>query len=193
MIDLERLKGDLEEISDRHTKAAAEADTLTDPDTSAIDEQIASASEINERAAQWKRRAGLVADLAAMQTKADDLSQEIKSCDAEKQEAIESAQMPDGMSFTDEGVLLYDVPFEQASQAERITASIRMGIAMNPKLRVLLIKNGNDLDSEHVGIVRRLAEENGAQVWMERVVADQPSAIVIKDGMVAAEREAVAV
>ena len=59
-----------------------------------------------------------------------------------------------------------------------------MGLAMNPKLRVLLIRNGNDLDADNLELVREMAAEADAQVWIERLDATGDVAVVIEDGEV---------
>ena len=57
--------------------------------------------------------------------------------------------------------------------------------AMNPRLRVLLIRNASLLDRESMRQVAVLAKEAGAQLWVERVEVDDQTTVLIEDGQVA--------
>jgi len=54
--------------------------------------------------------------------------------------------------------------------------SVAIGVALNPQLKVLLIRNGNMLDKASLASVAEQAEAAGMQVWVEMVAED-------KDGM----------
>ena len=56
---------------------------------------------------------------------------------------------------------------------------------MNPKLKVLLIRDGSLLDDEALKQVAQMAEQNDAQVWIERGGKDAATSVVIEDGMIA--------
>jgi len=83
----------------------------------------------------------------------------------------------------DPGVTLDGVPFEQASSAEQLRCSVAMGLALNPKLRVLLIRDGSLLDEDSLRMVAEMADAQGAQVWLERV-GDGVAGVLIEDGEV---------
>ena len=75
-------------------------------------------------------------------------------------------------------------PFDQASSAEQLRVSVAMGIALNPTLRVLLVRDGSLLDKESFKMMAEMASEADAQVWIERVEDDDHVGIVIEDGAV---------
>ncbi len=89
-----------------------------------------------------------------------------------------------GMVITDEGLLLNDVPFSQASQAEQIKASVQMGIGANPDLRLILVRDGSLFDDENMKLLAEIAEEHDVQVLVERVRTDGEVGIIIEDGEV---------
>lgn len=98
---------------------------------------------------------------------------------------IESADLPvRGLSLAADRVMLRGVPFEQASDAEQLRASMAIGMASNPKLRVMRIRNGNDFDEDALKVIADVAHADGFQIWMERVVADGPEAIIMENGQV---------
>jgi DNA repair exonuclease SbcCD ATPase subunit len=97
----------------------------------------------------------------------------------------EAVEYPiDELELRPEGVFYQGVPFEQGSRAERIKVSLAMGMAMNDKLRVLLIRDGSVLDDESMTTILRLAEEKDFQFWIEmaRGYEGAAGAVVIEDG-----------
>lgn len=106
--------------------------------------------------------------------------------DAEKRAALEGAEFPvEGMSFSDDDVLLGGLPFDQASTSQKLRAGVAMALARAGELRVLLVKAGNDLDQKNLALLGEYARERGAQVWVERVADDPRSVTVfVEDGRV---------
>jgi DNA repair ATPase RecN len=98
---------------------------------------------------------------------------------------IKEAKFPvEGLAFGETGVLYDGIPFEQASQAVKLRVSVAVGVALNPAVKVLLIREGAFLDEDNLALVGRLADEAGAQIWIERV-GTQGVSVVIEDGRVA--------
>jgi len=71
-----------------------------------------------------------------------------------------------------------------------LRASIAIAIAANPKLRVLIVRDGALLDDDSMKIVAEMAEANECQIWLETVASGRPSAVVIEDGMAVGAEEA---
>ena len=98
----------------------------------------------------------------------------------------------DGLGFDDGIVLLAGIPFSQASSAEQLRVSVAMGLAMNPTLKLLLIRDGSLLDVDSRRLIAEMAEAADAQVWMECVEENEATTIVIEDGAVRAAAAKVA-
>ena len=56
----------------------------------------------------------------------------------------------EGLGFGAGIVTFNGLPFDQASTAEQLRVSVAIAMAANPKLRVLRIKHGNDLDADNL-------------------------------------------
>lgn len=165
--------------------AAAKAVEVPDPEGFRTD--LRDAELVNERVRQKKARAAEVAKLEKKENESASLSDRIARLDGERAKAISDVQFPvPGLSFTDAGVLLDELPFEQASQAQQLRVSLAVGLALNPKLRVVLIRDGSLLDAESMRLVAKMAEEADAQVWLE-VVGKGGTGVVIEDGTVESE------
>lgn len=185
------------ELRDKATvndKRLAEAGPLPEPkDPSEIRAKIERANGINARVRDKRRRDDLIAQAESAEKESNALTAAIEKSDAEKAAAIASAKMPvDGIGFADGYVTLGGLPFEQASSAEQLRASIAIAIAANPRLRVLIVKDGALLDEESMKIVAEMAEKNDVQVWVESVQSGRANAIVIEDGRIREEAPAVA-
>ena len=56
--------------------------------------------------------------------------------------------------------------------------------AMDPKLRVIRVRDGSLLDKDSMALLAEFADANDMQVWIETVQSGRPGAIVVEDGMV---------
>jgi len=169
-------------LADRGASDAARAAV---PDTAALRAQLAAASEINAQVAANVRFAAVLESRDEAQAAVDLAKRSIVAIDFKKQTALESAAFPvPGLAFSDDGLTFDGLPFEQASYAQQLRVAVAMGLATNPELKVLLIKHGNALDAKSLALLTDLAEQAGAQVWLERV-AETPDgvSIFIQDGV----------
>jgi ABC-type glutathione transport system ATPase component len=143
--------------------------------------------QINNRVRDNVARQQLADNLAAAKAKAEDLTKKIKQLDAERVELIASAKFPvPGLGFSDDGVPTYQgIPLEQASGAQKIRVGMAVALAMNPKLKIVLVRDASLLDSDNMAIIAEMAEAAGAQVWLERVGTADAGAVIIEDGEVA--------
>lgn len=167
---------------------------LKDPDVDAVRARIASADETNRRVRAAKERRALEDELDKAEGRAKALDDGVAEIDAKKARAIREAVMPvPGLGFDEEdGVTFNGLPLEQASDSERLRVSMAMGFALNPTLRVVLLREGCFLDEDSMRVVAEMAAAADAQVWVERVGTSPEEVeggvcILIEDGCVAPE------
>lgn len=175
-------------LRDRAEKAHEEL-SKTRPDIAAIQGRLVTLQDRNRKVAENQRRAEVVLQLSEHQRKAKELTEQIAAIDDEKANRLRQATFPiPGLGVDDDGVTWDGLPFEQASTAVKIRASIAIGAALNPKLRVLLVRSGNDLDDTRLALVAEEATARGLQIWIERIAGggDQTT-VTIEDGTVKAE------
>ncbi|MFN7588355.1 MAG: AAA family ATPase [Planctomycetota bacterium] len=155
---------------------------LQDVDTSALLEQIRGAESTNRQVRENRQR-----QAAAAERQSAELTEQIEAVHQQKASAIAAAPMPvPGLGFGVDGVVtLNGLPLEQASAAERLRVSVAIGLAMNPRLRVLLIRDASLLDRESMRLVADMARAAGAQLWLERVEVDDQTTVLIEDGQAA--------
>lgn len=160
---------------------------LQDVDVSGYQIKLSEVERGNSKLRENKARLSVVEQFKAKSEEADKLTARLEKFDAEKRHKINAAKYPiEGLAFdVAGGVVLDGIPFEQASSAEQLRVSVAIGLALNPKLRVLLIRDGSLLDEESLKLVAEMAEKADAQVWMERVGQDASTSVLIEGGMVA--------
>lgn len=161
--------------------------SLSEPDVASIQAEMAKVDETNNKVRQKRERQRLRGELEQLQTQVADIESKMQAIDEAKAQAIAAANLPiPGLGIDDEGVTLDGLPFAQASSAQQLRASVAIGFAHKPQLRVMLVREGSLLDSEGMKLLGAIAAEYDAQVWVEKVTDGEPIGVVIEDGEVAA-------
>lgn len=175
-----------EAIAARDT-TKTEVESLADVDTAAIVEQIQNAETINNAVranAQWKVEHSA---LIKLQGEYQALTERIASIAGTKESRIAKAKLPiEGLGLSDDGVTFEGVPFEQCSSSKQIRVSLAIACALNPQLRVMLIRDGSLLDKTSLALVQEFAEKHDAQVFMECVGHRDDATVIIEAGNVVA-------
>jgi energy-coupling factor transporter ATP-binding protein EcfA2 len=179
------------------TDARAKADNIVDEAEENAEgvearlEQIA--TELNHAAAvgaahaRWDERCRLADEVALLQAKHNEQDTRIAEIRSQVEEIIAGAKFPvPGLGFTSSGIKLNGLPFEQASQAEQLRVSVGIAVTLNPRFRVMLIRQGSLLDKRSMALLRQLCTEFKVQAWVEAVGEEGPATVVIVDGAVAA-------
>ncbi len=109
----------------------------------------------------------------------------MKERTATKDKAISEAEFPiDGLAFGDGEVIYQGIPFSQASTAEQIRASVAIGMASNPELRVMIIRDASLLDAKSMNLISEMTNEQDFQVYCEVTDTSGKVGIYIEDGTV---------
>ena len=134
-----------------------------------------------------KQRAGKLAhsvEAERLAGEAEKLTKAMADRETAKQAAIAKADLPvPGISFGTGELLLNGLPFEQASDAERLRTSVAIAAAANPKLRVIRIRDGSLLDEDGMKLLAELADKADMQIWIERIGSGKVG-FVIEDGRI---------
>lgn len=154
-------------------------------DAAAIRAKLEDAKRINAAIDRSLRRETLIAEAADLEQQAEALTAAIDARNEEKRAAIAAAKMPvDGLGFGEDCVTFNGVPFNQASDAEQLRASIAIAMAANPRLKVILVRDASLLDKRSMALLAEMADANDCQVWLESVDDSGEIGIVMEDGAV---------
>jgi hypothetical protein len=165
------------------TRATADAYTFDDP--ADIKAQLQTVEETNRQVRANAERKAALAAICEARDAARACTEALEGIEGQKAARLAAAEFPvAGLGFSDVGPTLDGVPLEQASAAQRLRLSVAIGAALNPRLKVLLVREGAYLDDDSMQLLAQLADEQGCQVWLERVGGKDPGAVIIEDGEV---------
>ena len=167
-------------------------------DVDDIKSELLEAESINRNVRAKERNKAKEEKEQAAQRKYGEFTSKVNELEDIKEGILDKAKMPFSdyssvkgeeepagfLSVSDTGVIFNGIPFSQLSQSEKLRIGVGMGIALNPKLRVLRITDGSLLDDESMELVKLMAKKNGFQIWVERVSEYGPGkvGIYIEDG-----------
>ena len=181
----EAIEKSISEVVAGGKKLAEDAVALKDLPTDELETLAKSAEENSAKTRANARHKTLTDSHAELQGQADALTSELTEMDTARAKAISEADYPvEGLVMGADGVMLGGVPFEQASQAERLKASIAIGCAMNPDLKVILSPDGCRMTPKSRALLAKLATEAGVQVILEIAGEAEDCHLVIENGAV---------
>ena len=172
-----------------------DAPPLPDPvNTGEIMARLTAARGINTKIDVVRQRREAEVDAKRVQREAKAITDAIAQRNRDTKEKIAAAAMPvAGLTLTsDGGIRLNDLPFDQASDAEKLRTSIALAMALEPKLRVIRVRDGSLLDRNGMQLLTDMARERRYQVWIERVASDSPTGFELVAGRVRKREKAAA-
>jgi len=168
-------------------KAAGSVAEQSEPkDPSPLKMKISDASELNRLADAWDARGRQVQKFESIKATCQSLSDEIDLCDERRTKILEGVTMPvPGLSVDGDVVEFGGIPLDQACSSEQLRVGVSIACAMNPIMKVMLIRDGSLLDDDSMAMIAEIAVKHGAQVWVEVVRTDDSVSVIIEDGEVA--------
>lgn len=158
------------------------------PDVSVLHAKLTTVETTNAKVRANLKHAEAAAEVAELDKQIAAKTATIERADAAKRATLEAVTFPvPGLGLTDDGVTFNGLPFAQASSSEQLRVSVAIGLALNPKLKVLLIRSGNLLDDDSLKLVADQAAAADAQLWCEWVTSDATEVqVMIEEGRVKA-------
>jgi DNA repair exonuclease SbcCD ATPase subunit len=174
-----------------NAETAYEAAPSGEPvDVGALTAELQAAQRTNRAIDDRTQYDAVKAKLDAKTKEARSFTTKMENREEQKRNALANAKMPiEGIAFGDTDVIYNGLPLENLGEGEAIKVSARIGMALNPKMRVMRIPHGEALDESGLAILAQLAEENDFQIWMARVDSSGKVGLVLEDGMIVARNE----
>jgi len=184
---IENIKKSIDDVSNLQSRFKKSQDEFQPVNIDDIQSRITSLESTNQKIRENQARTNVVNRLADIQLQNTGLTSAIKKIDDEKANALAATQFPVvGLSFDGEGVTFNSVPLNQASGAEQLRVSAAIAAAMNPQLRVMMIRDGSLLDENSMKLLSDFAAHNDFQIWIERVGEGAECSVIIEDGNIKA-------
>ena len=151
------------------------------PEKSNVAEQLQAAETHNKKYSlvqQYNEKKSQYDECAAA---ALNIEKTIDSLSTERAGLIASAKLPiDGLSFTDDGLVLNGIPFVpgKVSDSQIMEIAAKLIIASNPNVKVFRIARGESLGEKRLQAIIDIAKRNGFQGFIEQVKRGQTEMLV---------------
>jgi DNA repair exonuclease SbcCD ATPase subunit len=196
--EIARMKGEitrLEGMAASQELAVKDLEKIPKPLPAALDQVNTDISDISKRSEEKYANQKIVNDWNGYEKKKQeysDLTTSIEQLDAKKAADLAAAKMPiAGLGWDEEGVTFNGFPYNQLSTAEQLKVSMAIAMASNPKLKLILIRDGSLLDKDSLAVIKEMIQEqkDGGEDWqifIESVDDSGKVGIYIEDGEVKA-------
>ena len=170
-------------------ESAQSIEALVDPDPDELAGKLREMEAINAKVRANQQHARLVESAAVCQEQSAKLTAALEGIDRRKTEILTQAAFPvHGLSIAEDGrggyvVTYHEVPLADCSSSEQLRVSMALAMALNPKVKVILVREGSLLDQDSLATVEQWATENGCQCWLEMVGTEpEEGSFVIEAG-----------
>lgn len=157
-------------IAEEHIKATPR------PSAEGINQQLTAIREHNANYDKIKEYVEKQRQIMASKEASNTLTTELTDIDTKKKQLFATSELPvKGLTFTEDEILYNGLPFNenQHPKSTIIGIGVKIAMAMNPNLKVLVIRDGSLLDSEMLQTVVKMANKYDFQILVE----------IVKDGI----------
>lgn len=150
-----------------------------------IKEEISNAKEHNEKIDKRERYKDLCSEIAEIKAEQSKTLQDMKKIEKAKQDTLSNVHFPiDGLSVSEDGVTFQGIPTTQISESELLRVSTAILIAQKPKLKTIIIKDGNAFTKKNLDSIIKEVEGKGYQIITEKCDDSGEIGIFIEEGEV---------
>lgn len=170
----------------KHQNAIKEFEKLPISKADKIKEKIRTAKDVNRKINDKARYDQTVKEIKTLEKCSKDMTAKLDAIDAEKVKMVQEADFPiKGLSLDENDVYYKNRPLSEASEAQALFISIAIGAAINPELKVMLIRQGAGITDSTLKLMAKYAQKHDLQLWIEDCRADKKRAtVIIEDGTV---------
>lgn len=166
--EITETRDELAEVAKRRA-AADHAAGESSIDLAPIQARLAAVDETNSAVRAAREYFSTAKALGAAEEEHALAQARIDDVEKVKASALAEARFPvDGLSVDDGGVTFNGIPFGQVNSAMRRRVAFAIATAGDPKLRLVIVKDGDLLDATSLEGIREIAEERGYTVLVER-------------------------
>ena len=189
--EIAELKGDVKEDNNEYARTQRIIDKwepLAQPkDAAHYTQAITEARILNAAIDKRGQRDELQKEIAGITKRVDTISVQLDELEANQIKAIQEAKFPiPGLAFGNHEVIYEGIPFGQVSNADQIRASVAIGMADNPELRVMRVKDGSLLDESSMAIISKMCIDQDFQLFLEIVDESGDVGVYLEEGEVKA-------
>lgn len=191
-IAFDEAKAALQKAEQDCLTARKSAEDLHDESTAELEKNLAEIEALNIkiRANSTKEAAEIEAN--NLQQEYDGLTEQIESVREERSKLLDSAELPlPGLSVKDGKLIYNNMPWDGMSGSDQLKVATAIVRKLNPQCGFVLMDKLEQMDLETLQEFGVWLKQEGLQVIATRVSTGDECSIIIEDGMVKGDTEAV--
>lgn len=191
-IAFDEAKSALQKAEQDCLTARKSAEDLHDESTAELEKNLAEIEALNIkiRANSTKEAAEIEAN--NLQQEYDGLTEQIESVREERNKLLDSAELPlPGLSVKDGKLIYNNMPWDGMSGSDQLKVATAIVRKLNPQCGFVLMDKLEQMDLETLQEFGVWLKQEGLQVIATRVSTGDECSIIIEDGMVKGDTEAV--
>lgn len=167
--NLAEARADREHAQRRAESAQAAAVAEAPIDLAPIQARLAAVDETNRAVRAVQEYTRTAALLASATGEVAEAQLDLDAIEERKRRALAAAEFPvAGLSVDESGVTFDGIPFGQVNTAMRRRVAFAIATAGDPKLRLVIVKDGDLLDAGSLEFIQAIADQRGYTVLVER-------------------------
>ncbi|MFA5392051.1 MAG: AAA family ATPase [Candidatus Omnitrophota bacterium] len=195
LCEIVRLEGRIQTLKasiaaiDQERADLKEPDNVSDDEIAGARKRIHDIEALNAKIRNSRAYTLAEAEIAKHREAYSELTGKIEAIDMEKSGKAEEAVFPiEGLFITDTAVMYQKVkgeqavPFKQLSTGQAIKVSTAIAMALNPGVKIIMIRDASLLDEAGMKAIVDLAREKDYQLWLEVVDDTGKMGIYIEEG-----------
>lgn len=191
-IAFDEAKAALQKAEQDCLTARKSAEDLHDESTAELEKNLAEIEALNIKIRANSTKEAAEVEANNLQQEYDGLTEQIESVREERNKLLDSAELPLPGLFVKDGKLIYNnMPWDGMSGSDQLKVATAIVRKLNPQCGFVLMDKLEQMDLETLQEFGAWLKQEGLQVIATRVSTGDECSIIIEDGMVKGDTEAV--
>lgn len=191
-IAFDEAKAALQKAEQDCLTARKSAEDLHDESTAELEKNLAEIEALNIKIRANSTKEAAEVEANNLQQEYDGLTEQIESVRKERNKLLDSAELPlPGLSVKDGKLIYNNMPWDGMSGSDQLKVATAIVRKLNPQCGFVLMDKLEQMDLETLQEFGAWLKQEGLQVIATRVSTGDECSIIIEDGMVKGDTEAV--
>lgn len=191
-IAFDEAKAALQKAEQDCLTARKSAEDLHDESTAELEKNLAEIEALNIKIGANSTKEAAEVEANNLQQEYDGLTEQIESVREERNKLLDSAELPlPGLSVKDGKLIYNNMPWDGMSGSDQLKVATAIVRKLNPQCGFVLMDKLEQMDLETLQEFGAWLKQEGLQVIATRVSTGDECSIIIEDGMVKGDTEAV--
>lgn len=191
-IAFDEAKAALQKAEQDCLTARKSAEDLHDESTAELEKNLAEIEALNIKIRANSTKEAAEVEANNLQQEYDGLTEQIESVREERNKLLDSAELPlPGLSVKDGKLIYNNMPWDGMSGSDQLKVATAIVRKLNPQCGFVLMDKLEQMDLETLQEFGAWLKQEGLQVIATRVSTGDECSVIIEDGMVKGDTEAV--